>query len=168
MDRIKFIENLVVTVVLILILVKLGVGIYEQVNYVRVFCTLRDLLENPMIILRSGLLFDPIICVLALTGVFIRKPVGFVLILLLPAWVLFYRIIPVVSLNYQFAFLGVLLPIILFTFINLNIIRKRYQLASIFIQIKLNGIALTVGLSIVVLMYYFNGSLMWYIESILN
>ncbi|WP_321309014.1 hypothetical protein [Marinifilum fragile] len=168
MDRTKIIENLVVALVLILMLMKLGVGIYEQVNYVRAFYSVNYLLENPMIILRANLLFDPIVCMLAITGVFIRKPIGFVLMLILPSLILFYRTIPLLSPNSRFSFWVLVLPVILFVLINLGVMQKRYHIASTTKQMKMNGIALAIGFSIALLMFYFKGNLMWMIENILN
>ncbi|PXY01150.1 hypothetical protein DF185_10895 [Marinifilum breve] len=164
MDRTKIIENLIVTLVLILLLLKLGVGIYEQVDYVRAFYSVKYLIEHPMIILRSNLFFDPIVCVLAIAGLFIRKPIGFVLMLILPSLMLFYRTIPLLSIT----FWVLALPVILFVLINLSVMQKRYHIASTTKQVKLNGIALAIGFSIALIMFYFKGNLMWMIENVLN
>ena len=154
-------ESIIRLIIFTLFSMKLIVVCLLQVDYIDSMYSLNILMKNPMLILKLNLLIEPLIILLGIIGVFVKRKIGFVFMLLLPSLDITYELMPYLtkSFSIQSVWLYILLPIILYLLINSKKMRLAYQCETIKQSIYLNFGALMTGIFISSVMYYFNGRL---------
>ncbi len=159
MQKDNTIGNNLRAIILILFSIKLIVACIQQADYINTFYSIKIFREDPILILRRNLLFEPIILLIGIIGLFIRKRIGFVLMLLLPSMILTYSIIPAFTpyFNFESVWLRIIPVILFYTLINLKIVRSIYRSTTIKQTVLLNIYAIVVGIIISLVMLYFKG-----------
>jgi len=152
-------QNTLRAIILILFTIKLIVSCIEHANRIDSFYSGKILLEDPILILKLNLLFEPFIILLGIIGIFIRKKIGLVFMLLLPSLILTYNFIPAITPYFYFESVWprVTLAIIFYFIINLKIIRTAYESKTIKQSVLLNTYAIVIGIIISVVMLYYRG-----------
>lgn len=161
MARNNTVEITLRLILLVLFSTKLVVVTLSQIDLIHSMYSVNELLERPMLILKLNLFLEPLIILLGLIGVFIKRQMGFVFMLLLPSLIFSYYLL--LSLTQYFslesAWAPILLSVIFYILINLKKIRFAHQIKTIKQAIFLNIFSITIGLILSILMYLFNGKL---------
>lgn len=88
MQRNKILHSFIRLIILILLSLKLIVGGFEQIDYIQNYLPSWELAFGLETILIQHLYIHPFLVFVAITGVFIRKRIGVVLMLVYPLWVI--------------------------------------------------------------------------------
>jgi len=141
--------------------IKLIVVSLSQIDLIYSMYSVNELINNPISILRLNLFIEPLIILLGIIGVFIKRQLGFVFMLLLPSLILPYVLIPSLT-NYfkiESTWPPILLALLFYLIINSNYIRLTYQNGTVKQSVILNIKTLIIGGMLSFFMYYFNGRL---------
>ena len=161
MTQNKIIETTLRIILLTLFSIKFVFVILSQIDLVLHMYSVKYLINNPIFILKLNLLIEPLIILLGIIGIFIRRRLGFILMLLLPSLILAYELIPFLTKyhNFESAWHSILLSLIFYFIINSNYIRINYKSGTIKQTLYVNIKAIMMGIIISLFMYYFNGRL---------
>ena len=161
MDKNETVEVTLRVILLILFSVKLTFAILAHIDLIYSMYSVDAIMRSPMLILKLNLFTEPLIILLGMVGVFVKRKIGFVFMLLLPSLLISYELMPYItkSFSIESVWLHILLPIIFYLLINSKKVRLAYKCKTIKQSIFLNFCALTIGLFISSVMYYFNGRL---------
>jgi uncharacterized membrane protein len=148
-------------ILLIFFFIKLVIVSLSQIDLIYYMYSVNELIENPMLILKLNLFIEPLIILLGIIGVFIKRQLGFVFMLLLPSLMLTYKLIPTLTeyFNIESAWLPSSIAIVFLIIINSKSIRSAYRSGTIRQSVFLNIIGITIGFILSLFMYYFNGRL---------
>jgi len=148
-------------ILLTLFSIKLIVVSLSQIDLIYSMYSVNELIKNPILILRLNLFIEPLIILLGIIGVFIKRQLGFVFMLLLPSLLLSYVLIPSLTnyFNIESVWPPILLALMFYLIINSNYIRLTYQNGTVKQSVILNIKTLIIGGMLSFFMYYFNGRL---------
>jgi len=148
-------------ILLTLFSIKLIVVSLSQIDLIYSMYSVNELIKNPILILRLNLFIEPLIILLGIIGVFIKRQLGFVFMLLLPSLLLSYVLIPSLTnyFNIESVWPPILLALMFYLIINSNYIRLTYQNGTVKQSVILNIKTIIIGGTLSFFMYYFNGRL---------
>ncbi|MBN2595753.1 hypothetical protein [Labilibaculum sp.] len=161
MTRNKIAETTLRLTLLVFFSIKLVVVTLSQIDLIYSMYSVNELMDNPILILRLNLFIEPLIILLGLIGLFIKRPIGFVFMLLLPSLILTYELIPTLTKYFSFrsTWLPISLAIVFLIITNSKGIRSAYQSDGIKESVFSNIKTIIIGLILSLFMYYFNGRL---------
>jgi len=144
---------------LILLLINLSVAIFEEVGFINALYSFSGIINNPFLIVKLNLFFHPLLILLGIIGVFMLRKIGYILMLLLPFYIITYKLIPLFFglSNFESIWIKLVLASIYLIILYSRGIRYTYGLKSLKIFFQLNSLVLLSMSLLSFILLYFKG-----------